>query len=777
MDARRLQVIAAAYLWLGVRVISWNIISLLGVGVILLTVASDQGQELLRLAADNPSPWSASWTLGAAILLFFCTTVSVAAVTATAGAHQLQVRHRQVLASCKVTSSTNYVIPSAIGAVAAASITASIHELAWLIVCGVVAAMGYALAYRLNCGALLTRVISWWTGWIGAFTFLGLSGIWALSLVLHPAYARDVGTLVVAIVSVTLWVNIFSLLFVAGPLRYRFPSLVLLIPVLWVGSSFFHDTNLWPRRDSDELSPWSSPKRRDVPQSVPLALASWILQFEHDDHEDSIPVYLVSAEGGGIRAAYWTARVLAELQERTVGRFAPHVFVYSGVSGGSLGIAAFQNASSDPASDPRDVVRFVDDFLGRDYLAPLVSRLMVTEPLWQLLGHASGVLPRDVAFERQLNTDWKQISGSNFFSQPFNAVYSVDAKRPMSIMAFNSTNVESGKRLVIANATPSGLNTDYLLPMQIDGVRELLSDVTVAEVVHLSARFPYISPPASLQVLVPGTSPHEEVLRRWGRAVDGGYFDNSAGLFVHDVYEELVQLRSYARRRQGVSEVGLDWERIRPLVSRLRFHVLVIRNDPNASSGRQMNDYPSLDSVTTRGLLPFDFDGAMKDGLSPGLFPGAAPLSELLAPPETMLTTRDARGAATRRSLWETVSRTSDDLSYQCEIERRVANGQPITLPLQYSSPCVEDVDDYQEISLADASLENHDEAHYPPLCGSFQVQAIALGWTLSRESRELMSCLAHANQSIRDIASTLIQPATASSFPSAQSLRAALPP
>jgi len=52
------------------------------------------------------------------------------------------------------------------------------------------------------------------------------------------------------------------------------------------------------------------------------------------------PVFIVSAEGGGIRAAFWTAGLLCAIQDEEPG-FANHVLGISGVSGGSLGAATF----------------------------------------------------------------------------------------------------------------------------------------------------------------------------------------------------------------------------------------------------------------------------------------------------------------------------------------------------------------------------------------------------------------------------------------------------
>ncbi|HEY1106082.1 MAG TPA: hypothetical protein VGE78_08025, partial [Agromyces sp.] len=57
------------------------------------------------------------------------------------------------------------------------------------------------------------------------------------------------------------------------------------------------------------------------------------------------PVFLIASEGGGIRAAYWTASVLDALP----GCAAKSGLVASGISGGSVGLALASSAGTDPA--------------------------------------------------------------------------------------------------------------------------------------------------------------------------------------------------------------------------------------------------------------------------------------------------------------------------------------------------------------------------------------------------------------------------------------------
>jgi hypothetical protein len=53
--------------------------------------------------------------------------------------------------------------------------------------------------------------------------------------------------------------------------------------------------------------------------------------------QKKLPIVIVAAAGGGLRAAYWTATLLGELHDRSNGDFSKSLFAISGVSGGALG--------------------------------------------------------------------------------------------------------------------------------------------------------------------------------------------------------------------------------------------------------------------------------------------------------------------------------------------------------------------------------------------------------------------------------------------------------
>jgi hypothetical protein len=81
------------------------------------------------------------------------------------------------------------------------------------------------------------------------------------------------------------------------------------------------------------------------------------------------PLILVNAEGGGIRAAYWTAIVLGEIQGM-MPQFGTQLFSLSGVSGGSLGASLFAALLAEQRAGNADRQAVGAQDLGRDFLAP-----------------------------------------------------------------------------------------------------------------------------------------------------------------------------------------------------------------------------------------------------------------------------------------------------------------------------------------------------------------------------------------------------------------------
>ena len=118
------------------------------------------------------------------------------------------------------------------------------------------------------------------------------------------------------------------------------------------------------------------------------------------------PLILVAAEGGGIRAAYWTAAVLALLEEET-GCGIDAIALASGVSGGAVGLAV---ARATPAADWERTVWQMGDpnalsqaalgLLLRDTTYTVGGVPMLADGQW---------LDRAALMERSWEASWREV--------------------------------------------------------------------------------------------------------------------------------------------------------------------------------------------------------------------------------------------------------------------------------------------------------------------------------------------------------------------------------
>lgn len=245
----------------------------------------------------------------------------------------------------------------------------------------------------------------------------------------------------------------------------------------------------------------------------------------------SAPAIIIASEGGGVRAAYWTAAVLQELKRQVPG-FAQHVFALSGVSGGSLGVAAWvasvrgEVCADTPAAAPPSPIS-ATQALSSDFLAPAVAGLFYYDFAQRFIPYPFDSFDRS----RGLEEGWEQAL-FKLPGQPFgltiDAFYAGCPRLPRLLL--NTTVAETGQRAILS-------------PLQTDGyfvdTRDVMtpglsaSQQSMAGLVHHSARFPLISPAGSVARPPPADAGWLSRLahRLWpdtvARLVDGGYFDNS----------------------------------------------------------------------------------------------------------------------------------------------------------------------------------------------------------------------------------------------------------
>jgi hypothetical protein len=294
----------------------------------------------------------------------------------------------------------------------------------------------------------------------------------------------------------------------------------------------------------------------------------------------AVPLVLVATEGGGIKAATWTALVLDCLlsTDPIVDRCPSHdgsrlssVFAESGVSGGSVGLVEYTRFAADPslASQPGD---WIDRRLGADFVSPSIAWQLFVETPRAWLQFDPG-MDRAEVLERGWEQTWLEherfdLLDALFRSPPasggplaegFRATWENDPDVPLLLL--NGFSVQDGCKFVTTPIDGNGpesnslncvvAHDDLIVPSEpsdgrpgfLSGSRVLTDllcapddDVRLSTAALLSARFPYVSPSGRL-LSCPSLD-----LPRAINVVDGGYGENTGAGSVLELWQSMRPL-------------------------------------------------------------------------------------------------------------------------------------------------------------------------------------------------------------------------------------------
>ena len=469
--------------------------------------------------------------------------------------------------------------------------------------------------------------------------------LWAT---VDPVSITPLGSGSLVLLTAALWVPLGTFLVLVG-IRLRFPimSALLVWALLWSRAA---DGN-HIIRTIDESGAGPVDKRLDAVQQ----LDAWYkrvapLHAKPDSgsrdprsaRDGRIPIFVVATEGGGIRAAYWTAAVLTAIQD-SYPEFDDHLFAVSGVSGGSLGAAVFNAvlahgwAPADPyekacprrdekkMEKERETLRYAaKKVLSFDALTPALAGM--TQP-----DLAQRFLPfrfpdREKALEEGWERGWSRtMQGDPLFSGGI--LSALQARPHLPSLFFNGTMVETGDRIITSNCRihPRQPDTTCATPAQragdnplcefrnaFDSFADLRKDIPFSAAAGMSARFTYISPAGRL----PNKGSGDDIA---GHVVDGGYFENSGAVTA----AEIVGLIGRIAAQRG-------WK--------LDPYVILIDSE-DASKLCKKNRQACKPDRTKR---PFQ---AKPDADGPAPKKPERWLNEILSPLRALLNTRGARGS------------------------------------------------------------------------------------------------------------------------------------
>ena len=457
---------------------------------------------------------------------------------------------------------------------------------------------------------------------VPVLTWIMLGILAAVSIILFvlftalPNSAVVLGTAAIFLTAAASWVCFGSVLVYAGS-KYSFPVITLLI-IAAVSFSLRNNNHDIRYLENQEFA--SRTGLNDYSKQ-------WFIGLNQESGQ-KVPYFIIAAEGGGIRAAYWTALVLSKFQDSNAD-FSRHVLALSGVSGGSLGAAVFaaalheqvqQGAFSSNAVNKglkcqlkdRDsiteasVQECTSAVLANDFLSPAVAFMLYPDLVQRFLPIPIPSFDRSRALEQSWEAAWANVfpaqnnRQSNLFAGDFFELWNIkeDNKYIIPNLFLNSTWVETGKRVISSN-----LLIDHRQFFDaVDFFDALNRDVRLSTAVHNSARFTYVSPAGRL---------HPPKKTVWGHLVDGGYFENSGATTAFNI---LLSINKHLNNTEKYIPV-----------------VIVITNDPAVKQ-------------------PCDNTENAQD-TSENDCPKQEFMNEVYSPVATMLNTRGARGSYARDEI------------------------------------------------------------------------------------------------------------------------------
>lgn len=456
-------------------------------------------------------------------------------------------------------------------------------------------------------------------------------GLFAALLAWPEATARALGSPALVLLAMGSWIVFGGLVLTYAPKALIGMPLTPLPLLLFIAFSPLNDNH---RVADPERSAANAIGNR---QPADAWVQTWLRTVGADGKR---PLVLVAMSGGASRAAYWGSASLSRLQdlgEQQGVNFADSVFAISGTSGGALGATTFvaaldarRQAADNAACTPWKLVR---DFTGQDHLATPVGDMLYPDLMQRFLPVPFAGADRSLGLEQVWTRDWprslarqcqpRAAANPNPWAEPMTALRARATEAEwLPLLALNTSALSRGQRVY---------QTDFLLPSG-DGIDLLdpslgldIEHLSLAQAVHNSARFPYISPAAAVVFKeAHKDAENGDVGRVWDRLGDGGYVEASATLMLSDL---LRDLEAAGRLRNCKPEDDCARQGI---LDRSRLRLVLLVNSPS-----QVDDWLCRDAPQAADAQPLD--GRRYRATHMGL-------NEVVAPPQGILNSNEGRG-------------------------------------------------------------------------------------------------------------------------------------
>lgn len=366
-----------------------------------------------------------------------------------------------------------------------------------------------------------------------------------LVIVSPVRFPQFIGASGIIIFALGAWLAVASLLDFAEK-HFQFPFTFTLVVMVVVFSFFNNNHKIRTIKGSPDARP-----------NLANHFDKWYLQ-KKKYHNDTVPIILVAGQGGGVRSSYWTAQVLSELQN-SIPQFDAHIYAFSGVSGGCLGISTYKELVK---SNEIELSQNAHQILSKDFFAPVSAGLVFPDLFQKFIPFPIATADR----ARALEHSWEYagiIHKKSLFQDGFLAKYNEDS----CVYLFNSTRVENGFRTLVSNVK---IERNHF-SMTEDFFDVTKADVPLSTALSVCSRFPFITPPALV---------YNGKDEKWGNLVDGGYIENMGATAMLEMYE---YLREYAQQKKY----------------KVKFRLLFIKNTKEEYTTRVSGLYEILAPINT----------------------------------------------------------------------------------------------------------------------------------------------------------------------------------
>jgi hypothetical protein len=271
-------------------------------------------------------------------------------------------------------------------------------------------------------------------------------------------------------------------------------------------------------------------------------LNNWRAQFT-----EKPKMVLLTASGGGQRAAYWTMNALQNADSITSGNLFKHTVSISGASGGLIGAAYFRELKYLQKKD-KNIDIYNPKYLsniGKEALNPIIFSLLTNDIFirYQSFDYGGYSYPKDrgYAFEQKLNKNLEGVLDKRLIDYQ---EAELNAEIPMLFLA--PTSVNDGRKLYITPNSSCYMSSKSIADDSLNSLMDNRSidflrmfknqdaeNLSFLTALRMSASFPYITPNVNLP-----SEPSLEIM-------DAGLADNfgvsDAVLFLYNFKDWIAE--------------------------------------------------------------------------------------------------------------------------------------------------------------------------------------------------------------------------------------------